>query len=414
MRIRKTIAWLALLALLAGLPGAGLAGAEAPDLTQQCGFKLCSTSRKPVWMTDGDYVSYWESNKIQHPWLVLNSDAPIYGLYLCFRQMPSSFELQTLRVTPGTEEGTFTEEWVPLMPGDTRFQHTFYELPGVKTLRIYSTQTSSHKLGIFELRAFGKGEIPSWVQRWEETEGKADILFFSAHPDDELLFYGGAIPTYAMERGKRVVVAYLSYSNPARRTEALNGLWTAGVRHYPEFGGFRDSFSNNVKAAYNALGKTNVLSWVTEMYRKHQPEVVVTHDLNGEYGHGQHRMMADAAIQAWDLAADPGTYPEQSALYGTWQPRKLYVHLYGDEDIQTRFDWNVPLESFGGKTGLEVASEAYAMHQTQAGAKVKVNHKWELLSVEETGTAFSNTTFGLYATRVGPDETHTDFLEHIE
>ena len=47
-------------------------------------------------------------------------------------------------------------------------------------------------------------------------------------------------------------------------------------------------------------------------------------------------------------------------------------------------------------------------------AKVKINRKWHLLSVEETGTVFSNTTFGLYASTVGPDETHTDFLEHIE
>ena len=68
----------------------------------------------------------------------------------------------------------------------------------------------------------------------------------------------------------------------------------------------------------------------------------------------------------------------------------------------------------GGKTGLEVAREAYDMHVTQASAKVKIRGKWHLLSVDETGTVFSNTTFGLYASQVGPDETHTDFLEHIE
>lgn len=388
--------------LLPAMTGSGSA-AEAQDLTAACSFRLCPSTRHAPSMTDGKYTSYWESSKIQHPWVTISCGTPIYGLYLCFRQMPSSFELQVRR----------EEEWITLMPGDTRFQHSFYALDGVEAVRIYSTQEGSHKIGFNEIFVFGKGEIPDWVQRWEETEEKADILFFSAHPDDELIFLGGAIPTYASELGKRVVVAYLSWSNTTRRSEALNGLWSMGVRHYPEFGGFRDAFSNNVKDAYKKLGKDKVLSWVTELYRKHRPEVVVTHDLNGEYGHGQHRMMADAAIQGYDLAADPSAYPEQAAQYGTWQVRKLYVHLYGDETNQTRFDWNVPLESLGGKTGLEAASEAYALHKTQESAEVKIRGKWHRLSVEVTGAAYSNTTFGLYASEVGPDETHTDFLEHI-
>lgn len=408
--MRKWIG-VALAALALWCLGGMAFAAEAPDITQQCVFRTCSTQWRPALMTDGKYTSYWESKKIRHPWISITSETPIHGLYLCFRQLPTSFEIQTLQ--PAEEEGA-DPEWVTLMPGETRFQHSFYELEGVTSLRIYSTQESSHKLSFNEVFLFGEGEIPDWVQRWEPTEEKADILFFSAHPDDELIFLGGAIPTYAAEKGKRVVVAYLSWSNTTRRSEALNGLWTLGVRHYPEFGGFRDAYSNNAKDAYKTLGKEKVLAWVTELYRKHQPEVVVTHDLNGEYGHGQHKMMADAAIQGYDLAADPEKYPDSAQKYGPWQVKKLYLHLYGDETNQTQFDWNIPLESLGGKTGIEIASEAYALHKTQEGAKVKIKGKWTLLSVEVTGEAFPNTTFGLYASQVGPDETHTDFLEHIE
>ena len=402
--------WIAALMLLAMLWMAGSAmAAEAQDITQGCDFKLCSTQRRASLMTDGKYTSYWESNKIKHPYVTITSDTPIHGLYLCFRQMPESFEVQVSRTKNSSEDAA----WTTILPGETRFQHSFYELDGVKTVRIYSTQEGNHKIGFNEIYLFGEGEIPDWVQRWEPTEEKADILFFSAHPDDELIFLGGAIPTYAAEKGKRVVVAYLSWSNTTRRSEALNGLWAMGVRHYPEFGGFRDTYSSNAKTAYKTLGKDKVLSWVTELFRKHQPEVVVTHDINGEYGHGQHKMMADAAIQGFDLAADASKYPDSAGLYGTWQVKKLYVHLYGDESNQTQFDWSVPLESFGGKTGLEVASEAYALHKTQEGAEVKIKGKWHRLSVEVTGAAYSNTTFGLYATRVGMDETHTDFLENI-
>lgn len=399
----------AALLLLVGIWGTASA-AEAPDLTGECTFRLCSTKWRESLMTDRKYTSYWESSQMRQPWIALTCEKPVYGLYLCFRQLPESFEIQVQTVPPEGEE----PEWVPLLQGDTRFHHSFYKLDGVYTFRIASTQKKAHKLSFNELFVFGEGEIPEWVQRWEPTEEKADILFFSAHPDDELIFLGGAIPTYAAEKKKRVVVAYLSYSNTTRRSEALNGLWALGVRHYPEFGGFRDAYSKNAKDAYQKLGKKKVLAWVTEMYRRHQPEVVVTHDLNGEYGHGQHKMMADAAIQAYSLAADPAEYTESAALYGVWQAKKLYVHLYGEESQQTRFDWTVPLESLGGKTGLEAASEAYALHVTQAGAEVKINKKWHKLSVEETGAAYDNTAFGLYASQVGPDETHTDFLEHIE
>jgi len=402
-----------LLILAAGMlliSGAAL-GEEAPDLTLESTFRLCSTKWRDSLMTDRKYTSYWESNKIRHPWVAITSETPLYGLYICFRQMPASFEIQVLAEDSETGKDA---EWITYLPGDTRFHHTFYELDGVRGVRIYSTQESAHKLGINEVFVFGEGDIPDWVQRWEETVGKADILFFSAHPDDELIFLGGAIPTYAAEMGKRVVVAYLSYSNTTRRSEALNGLWSMGVRNYPEFGGFQDSYSKTAKDAYSKLGKNKVLSWVTELYRKHQPEVVVTHDLEGEYGHGQHKMMADAAIQGYGLAADPEQFPESAKQYGTWQVKKLYVHLWGEEADQTKMDWSVPLESLDGKTGLEAASEAYALHVTQEGAKVKINRKWHLLSVEETGSYWSNTTFGLYASEVGPDETHTDFLEHIE
>jgi LmbE family N-acetylglucosaminyl deacetylase len=41
-------------------------------------------------------------------------------------------------------------------------------------------------------------------------EGGADLVLFSAHGDDEHLFFAGLLPTYAEERGYRVQVVYLT------------------------------------------------------------------------------------------------------------------------------------------------------------------------------------------------------------
>jgi LmbE family N-acetylglucosaminyl deacetylase len=241
------------------------------------------------------------------------------------------------------------------------------------------------------------------VQVWQTTEEKADILFIATHPDDELIFFGGAIPTYAVEQQRKVVVAYFTSSNTTRSSELLNGLWHMGVRNYPVIGDFKDGYAKSLSAAYKAAGgKNKVNEWIVELYRKYQPEVVVTQDLNGEYGHKQHMMIADAALNCIELAANEDEFIESTVTYGTWQVKKLYLHLY--EENQITFDWTVPLVSMNGSTGIELAEEAYALHKTQASSG---------MSVTETGVKYDNRVFGLAYTTVGEDVRKDDFLENI-
>ena len=202
------------------------------------------------------------------PYLIIRCDRPMYGLYLCFHSMPDSYVLQH------RENG----EWVTLTEGDTRFHHMYYELQGETELRILSTQEKKHRLSFNELFVFSAGQVPDWVQRWEETEEKADLLLFVAHPDDELLFFAGAIPTYGAELNKRLVVVYLTICDECRRSEALNGLWAMGIKKYPVFGPFVDKYARSLKEAYQevagnryAAGKKQVLTWVTQLFRQYQP-----------------------------------------------------------------------------------------------------------------------------------------------
>ena len=179
-----------------------------------------------------------------------------YGLYLCFRSLPESYVIQK-------KSG---DEWVTVAEGDPRFYHAYYELDGLKKIRILSTTEKKNILGFNEIYAFGQGEAPDWVQRWEPPLEKADLMILVAHPDDELLFTGGAIPTYSAERGNAVQVAYLSPSNPTRRSEALNGLWSMGYRQYPIIGSFKTAKAKGVRSAYKTIDKNNgekvLLGWL--------------------------------------------------------------------------------------------------------------------------------------------------------
>lgn len=389
--------WLIALLTLLALSLSVAFAAEANDITEDCKFKVCSSGRKYTLMTDKKYTSYWESNKIKTPWIAITAPEgkPIAGLYVCFGNMPESWEIQT------SDDG---KDWFTAVPGDTRFLHAYVALPQpAQHVRLAVTSEKKTALRINELFVLSEGDLPDWVQVWQPTEEKADILFLSTHPDDELIFFGGAIPTYAVEQQRKVVVAYFSRSNTTRSSELLNGLWHMGVRTYPVIGNFKDSYAKNLKAAYKtAGGKGKVNEWIVGLYRQYKPEVVVTQDTNGEYGHKQHMMIADAAQNCIALAANEDEFTASTIAYGTWQVKKLYLHLYPENQIT--FDWTVPLKSMNGATGIELAEEAYTLHKTQASSG---------MSVTETGTKYDNRVFGLAFTTVGEDVRKDDFLENI-
>ena len=373
--------WLIALLTLLALSLSVAFAAEANDITEDCKFKVCSSGRKYTLMTDKKYTSYWESNKIKTPWIAITAPEgkPIAGLYVCFGNMPESWEIQT------SDDG---KDWFTAVPGDTRFLHAYVALPQpAQHVRLAVTSEKKTALRINDLFVLSEG----------------DILFLSTHPDDELIFFGGAIPTYAVEQQRKVVVAYFTRSNTTRSSELLNGLWHMGVRTYPVIGTFKDSYAKNLKAAYkSAGGKGKVNEWIVGLYRQYKPEVVVTQDTNGEYGHKQHMMIADAAQNCIALAANEDEFTASTIAYGTWQVKKLYLHLYPENQIT--FDWTVPLKSMNGATGIELAEEAYTLHKTQASSG---------MSVTETGTKYDNRVFGLAFTTVGEDVRKDDFLENI-
>ena len=389
--------WLIALLTLLALSLSVAFAAEANDITEDCKFKVCSSGRKYTLMTDKKYTSYWESNKIKTPWIAITAPEgkPIAGLYVCFGNMPESWEIQT------SDDG---KDWFTAVPGDTRFLHAYVALPQpAQHDRLAVTSEKKTALRINDLFVLSEGDLPDWVQVWQPTEEKADILFLSTHPDDELIFFGGAIPTYAVEQQRKVVVAYFTRSNTTRSSELLNGLWHMGVRTYPVIGNFKDSYAKNLKAAYkSAGGKGKVNEWIVGLYRQYKPEVVVTQDTNGEYGHKQHMMIADAAQNCIALAANEDEFTASTIAYGTWQVKKLYLHLYPENQIT--FDWTVPLKSMNGATGIELAEEAYTLPTTQASSG---------MSVTETGTKDDNRVFGLAFTTVGEDVRKDDFLENI-
>ena len=240
------------------------------------------------------------------------------------------------------------------------------------------------------------------IQRWEPVPEKLDLLVISTHQDDEFLFFGGTIPYYAARDDVSMGVLYMVNCGRMRYGEALDSLWTAGLTKHPLFMGLPDSYTHSLQEAKGLCGRYHPLDQLIGIIRKYRPEVIVVHDFRGEYGNGLHKMTAELTAQAVSLAADETQEPESAALCGAWQVKKLYVHLY--QENQIHMDWDQPLDETGIITPMFLAREAFDRHRSQTA----------LYSMDYDGKRYDNTLFGLYYTAVGPDTAKNDFLENIK
>ena len=382
-----------LFVLLLMLYAAPALSQEAKDITPSCALTPSVNRRHIRLMHDGKFTTSWGTAKTLEAELaiMLPEESGAYGIYICWGNMPDAWTLEA-------EDGAWDKVHTDTREG---FAHAYIPLNGQKQLRLIMENREERSISIHELYVFSNGEIPDWVQRWQPTVEKADLMVLVAHPDDEHLYMGGTLPYYAGQLQKNVLVAYMTCANVRRRSELLNGLWTVGLTHYPVIGNFPDRRHDSLEEMYALWGREKTQRFVVDLYRKYQPQVVVSHDIRGEYGHGAHRLCAAVSQFALEASSDPAQYPESATLYGVWDVPKLYLHLYRENSI--KMDWRKPLSAFQGKTAFDMASLGYAQHVTQQEYAFRV---------KDSG-AYNCAKFGLVRSLVGPDEAGNDFFEHI-
>lgn len=382
--MRKVLLPLIMLFLLLTLPALAQ---DAEDITLECTLVRKSKKVDFTPMTDRNYATSFMM--VPRRVLEARSEKNVSAIYLQFFRYTAQLEIQTevdgQWQSVGNTSGKYLTEWIPLPEG-------------TRNIRIINH--NRQRVYLAELTIFGEGDRPAYVHQWHDLD-KADLMLLVTHPDDDLLWFGGLLPTYAGERKLKVQVVYLAPSVGHRRLELLDGIWHCGVTAYPVFCNMQDLRAPTLIKQYKLWNKDKLFERVVAVLREKKPEVLVTQDEKGEYGHGAHRACADACMNAVTLAADPNRYRSSAKEHGTWQVKKLYLHLYPDN--QLKMDWHVPLAAFGGKDGMTIATEAMACHVSQ------VANGW----VMEEGGRFDNSLFGLYFTSVGPDVEKNDLMENI-
>jgi N-acetyl-1-D-myo-inositol-2-amino-2-deoxy-alpha-D-glucopyranoside deacetylase len=114
-----------------------------------------------------------------------------------------------------------------------------------------------------------------------------------------------------------------------RRRELADALTALGVRAH-EWLGYRDSGMAGTEAnehpdSFHRAPLDEAAARLAEMIRRHRPDVVVSDDELGTYGHPDHVKAHHVTIRAVQLAADI----EADVPGEPWQVAKRYVHTFG-------------------------------------------------------------------------------------
>jgi len=370
----------------------------------------CEGFDYPQYITDEKEKTYADTEGFDVSTVNISREGGISHLYVIFDKIYGEWTLTDdttqKKVTVGKDG--FLHEYIDV-------EALFGKSPDSLTL------TFERDAYIAEVYAFSDGTLPDWVQVWESPLEKADILLLSSHSDDEQLFFAGILPYYSGEVGADVQVVYLisHFDTHDRPHEQLNGLWTVGVRNYPIISDFPDLYSESLEgavSAFEAKGCTydDFTSFIVENIRRFKPQVLVTHDIKGEYGHGTHIYCTDVVTKSLPSISDPSFCPESADRWGTWDVPKTYLHLYDENKIV--MNWDIPLKAFGGRTAFEMTVEGFACHKSQ-------HWTWFNDWIHGTDSApvtkaadiktYSPCQYGLYRTTVGADSKGGDFLENI-
>ena len=264
--------------------------------------------------------------------------------------------------------------------------HLIHVLPLHADARRAEIRIGFYEAALSLLSVYTDGALPEPYLEWKDTPQKLDYLVVATHPDDDVLFMGAVVPTYGAERGYVGSIAYATCGSRTRYEEAENGAWAMGLRYRPLFLGLPDQNERPDDEVEEMFRFENVTRLLVRLFRRYRPAVVFAQDLNGEYGHWQHRRVAACTLEAAKVCADPSYDRESAVLYGAWQVQKCYLHLYPENTLTIESE--IPLSSMGGRTAIEVARAAFQKHVSQATGRYFVQSAADAYACNRFGMAW--------------------------
>lgn len=161
------------------------------------------------------------------------------------------------------------------------------------------------------------------------------LLAVYAHPDDEAFAMAGTLSRYS-EEGVKTALVYATRGEAGRvrnsspvTSEALGAVREQELREACRILGVSDlSFLGYQDGAVSQAQTEEAQGRIVYHIRRLRPQVVVTFDETGIYGHPDHIAVHHLTVAAFQKAGDPAAYPEHVELgMLPYAPQKLYFNV---------------------------------------------------------------------------------------
>lgn len=230
------------------------------------------------------------------------------------------------------------------------------------------------------------GEIYEQLQKLNFL---GSVLYVAAHPDDEntklISYFSNEVKARTAylsltrgDGGQNLIGSELRELLGVLRTQELLAARRidGGEQLFSRANDF--GFSKEPNETFSIWNKNEVLSDVVAAIRKFQPDVIINRFDHRSPGttHGHHTASAMLSMEAFDLAGNKKSFPEQLSETEIWQPKRILFNtswwFYGSEDKFEKADKSKMIAInagvyFGlkGKSNGEIAALSRSQHKCQ-------------------------------------------------
>jgi N-acetyl-1-D-myo-inositol-2-amino-2-deoxy-alpha-D-glucopyranoside deacetylase len=232
------------------------------------------------------------------------------------------------------------------------------------------------------------------------------VMFVHAHPDDEVISTGGTMAAYAADPDTHVTLVTCTLGEMgevlvpelthlrADLGDQLGGyrMWELdracaelGIVDHRFLGGpgrWRDSGmmgtpANDDPRCFWRADMGEAAEALVRIIREVRPQVLVTYDDNGQYGHPDHIRAHQVTMRAFTDAADASFAPGAGE---PWQPSKMYETAFARSMIGRGIEYFRQVDSAGENPfeGMESADDfPFAVDDEKITAEIEANGFFE-------------------------------------
>ncbi|MFJ8625527.1 N-acetyl-1-D-myo-inositol-2-amino-2-deoxy-alpha-D-glucopyranoside deacetylase [Kitasatospora sp. NPDC093550] len=283
------------------------------------------------------------------------------------------------------------------------------------------------------------------------------LLLVHAHPDDESIGNGATMARYAAEgarvtlvtctlgEGGEVIPPELAHLTADRDdtlgphrigelTEAMRALGVTDHRFLGGPGRYRDSGmmgvpDNDVPGCFWQADVDEAADHLVAVIRETRPQVLVTYDENGGYGHPDHIQAHRVAMRAYESAADPAHRPDLgpawriAKVYWNRMPRSVIEAGLAEAAVKASFPGVAQVSDVPGVVADEVVTTeldgaAYVGRKTAAlvahATQITVDSAFFALSNHLAQPLFATEYYQLVRGQAGPGHPEDDLFAGLD